>query len=127
MLAATFHLVCARLLREHGSLFGQTERYTIYDQGDMRHVVESLLSDTNRSDIQRTLADYGQPAEMLAEVSRAKNLLHTRQLRAVRGGSGRAADRQDVDKTPSLARTHAEASARCSDGRARRVRSASAR
>ena len=36
--AATFHSVCARLLREHASVFGRTERYTIYDQADMRRV-----------------------------------------------------------------------------------------
>ena len=29
--AATFHSVCARLLREHARLFGRTEQYTIYD------------------------------------------------------------------------------------------------
>jgi DNA helicase-2/ATP-dependent DNA helicase PcrA len=33
--AATFHSVCARLLREHAQVFGRTERYSIYDQGDM--------------------------------------------------------------------------------------------
>src|SRR5581483_1108912 len=43
--AATFHSVCARLLREHAGFFGRTERYTIYDQADMRRVVEWLLSD----------------------------------------------------------------------------------
>src|ERR1700739_588763 len=40
--AATFHSVCARLLREHAGLFGRTERYTIYDQADMRRVVDWL-------------------------------------------------------------------------------------
>jgi DNA helicase-2/ATP-dependent DNA helicase PcrA len=75
--AATFHSVCARLLREHASEFGRTERYTIYDQGDMRRVIDWLLSDAERGDIQRALADYGQPAsaEVLAEISRAKNAL----------------------------------------------------
>jgi DNA helicase-2/ATP-dependent DNA helicase PcrA len=75
--AATFHSVCARLLREHASVFGRTERYTIYDQADMRRVVDWLLSDAERGDIQRALADYGQPAsaEVLAEISRAKNSL----------------------------------------------------
>ena len=74
--AATFHSVCARLLREHASVFGRTERYTIYDQADMRRVVDWLLSDAERGEIQRALAD-GQPAsaEVLAEISRAKNLL----------------------------------------------------
>jgi DNA helicase-2/ATP-dependent DNA helicase PcrA len=77
--AATFHSVCARLLREHAGVFGRTERYTIYDQADMRRVTEWLLSDAERSEIQRSLADYGQPAsaEVLAEISRAKNSLMT--------------------------------------------------
>ena len=77
MTAATFHSVCARLLREHAALFGRTERYTIYDQADMRRVVDWLLSDAERGEIQRALADYGQPAsaEVLAEISRAKNQL----------------------------------------------------
>ena len=77
VLAATFHSVCARLLREHASVFGRTERYTIYDQADMRRVVDWLLSDAERGEIQRALADYGQPAstEVLAEISRAKNSL----------------------------------------------------
>ena len=45
----------------------------------MRHVVDWLLSDADRSHIQRALADHGQPAsaEVLAEISRAKNLLLT--------------------------------------------------
>jgi DNA helicase-2/ATP-dependent DNA helicase PcrA len=75
--AATFHSVCARLLREHASVFGRTERYTIYDQADMRRVIDWLLSDTDRGQIQRALADHGQPAsvEVLGEISRAKNLL----------------------------------------------------
>jgi len=77
VMAATFHSVCARLLREHASVFGRTERYTIYDQGDMRRVIDWLLSDAERGDIQRALADFGQPAsaEVLAEISRAKNAL----------------------------------------------------
>ena len=77
VMAATFHSVCAGLLREHASVFGRTERYTIYDQADMRRVIEWLLSDAERGDIQRALADYGQPAsaEVLAEISRAKNAL----------------------------------------------------
>ena len=75
--AATFHSVCARLLREHASVFGRTERYTIYDQADMRRVIDWLLSDAERGQIQQALADHGQPAsaEVLAEISRAKNLL----------------------------------------------------
>src|ERR1700694_2238051 len=40
--AATFHSICARMLREHASVFGRTESYTVYDQADVRHVIEWL-------------------------------------------------------------------------------------
>ena len=75
--AATFHSVCARMLREDAAIFGRNERYTIYDQTDLRHVVEWLLSDADRGAIQAALTDYGQPAssEVLAEISLAKNRL----------------------------------------------------
>ena len=77
--AATFHSVCARLLREHAAVFGRTERYTVYDAADVRNVVEWLLSDCQRSAIQSALANYGQPAsaEVLSEISLAKNRLLT--------------------------------------------------
>src|SRR5947208_13470809 len=42
--AATFHSVCARLLRDHAHVFGRTEHYTIYDQGDMRRVLDWILA-----------------------------------------------------------------------------------
>ena len=50
VLAATFHSVCARLLREHAALFGRTDAYTIYDQADLRRVIEALLADHRRRD-----------------------------------------------------------------------------
>src|SRR5215218_4854939 len=75
--AATFHSVCARLLREHATVFGRTDAYTVYDQADVRKVIEWLLSDAQRGRIQQALADYGQPAsaEVLEEISLAKNRL----------------------------------------------------
>ena len=75
--AATFHSICARMLREHAGVFGRTEHYTVYDQADVRRVIEWLLSDQQRGQIQQALADYGQPAaaEVLAEISLAKNRL----------------------------------------------------
>jgi DNA helicase-2/ATP-dependent DNA helicase PcrA len=73
--AATFHSVCARLLREHASLFGRTENYTIYDQADVRRVIAWLLSGAERSQVQQAVYDHGQhaSAELLAEISRAKS------------------------------------------------------
>src|SRR3954468_14560084 len=75
--AATFHAVCARMLREHAELFGRSDAYTVYDPADVRRVIEWLLSDAQRGSIQAALADCGQPAsaEVLAEISLAKNRL----------------------------------------------------
>jgi DNA helicase-2/ATP-dependent DNA helicase PcrA len=77
VLAATFHSVCARLLREHAHLFGRTERYTIYDQGDMRRVIDWTVADGERAAVQEALARCGQPpsAEVQAAISLAKNRL----------------------------------------------------
>src|SRR5262249_55119379 len=75
--AATFHSVCARLLREHAHLFGRTARYTIYDQGDMRRVTDWILADQERTNVQRALSECGQPAsgEVQSALSLAKNEL----------------------------------------------------
>ena len=74
---ATFHSVCARILREHAGVFARTEQYTIYDQAEVRRVIEWLLSDQQRTRIQRAMADHGRPAasEVLVEISLAKNRL----------------------------------------------------
>ena len=75
--AATFHSVCARLLREHAQLFGRTEHYTIYDQGDMRRVIDWILADKGRTMVREALKRAGQPAsaEVQTGLSMAKNEL----------------------------------------------------
>ena len=77
--AATFHSVCARLLREHPQLFGRTEQYTIYDQGDMRRVIDWILADKERAPVQEAVSSGGQPAtaEVQSALSMAKNELLT--------------------------------------------------
>ena len=77
VLAATFHSVCARLLREHAGLYGRSEAYTIYDQGDVRRVIEALLIDHRQTDIQQALERCGQPpaAELETEIALAKSRL----------------------------------------------------
>ncbi|HWK28470.1 MAG TPA: ATP-dependent helicase [Solirubrobacter sp.] len=79
VLATTFHAVCARMLREHASLFGRTDAYTIYDQADLRRVIDALLVDHRREAIQRALARCGQPsaAELERELALAKSRLLT--------------------------------------------------
>src|SRR4051794_38126065 len=75
--AATFHSVCARLLREHADAFGRTGSYTIYDQTDLRHVIERLLSDGRLVEIAQALGRCGRPsaAELERRISEAKNRL----------------------------------------------------
>ena len=75
--AATFHSICARLLREHAQLFGRRANWTVYDQVEVRRVVDWLLSERQRTAIQQGVADFGQPAasEVLHEISLAKNRL----------------------------------------------------
>jgi DNA helicase-2/ATP-dependent DNA helicase PcrA len=71
--------VCARLLREHAELFGRTDTYTIYDQGDLRRVIDALLSDHRQHDVQAAIAHCGQPsaAELEHELALAKSRLLT--------------------------------------------------
>lgn len=75
--AATFHAVCARLLREHASVFDRTDAYTIYDQGDMRHLIDALLADRGNAEIQRAVSEVGQPParELDREIGLAKSRL----------------------------------------------------
>jgi DNA helicase-2/ATP-dependent DNA helicase PcrA len=75
-MAATFHAVCARLLREHAQLFGRTEHYTIYEQGDMRRVLDWILADKDRVAVQEASARAGSTiAEIQRALSTAKNEL----------------------------------------------------
>jgi DNA helicase-2/ATP-dependent DNA helicase PcrA len=75
--AATFHSVCARLLREHATAFGRTDSYTIYDQADVRHVIEHVLTDARSGEITQALERCGRPsaAELEHQISVAKNRL----------------------------------------------------
>src|SRR4051794_10338869 len=77
VLAATFHSVCARLLREHATLFGRTDAYTIYDQADLRRVIEALLGDRRWRAIHAAVPACGQPsaAELETEIALAKSRL----------------------------------------------------
>src|SRR4051812_28224474 len=77
VLATTFHSVCARILREHAGLFDRTDAYTIYDQADLRRVIDTLLADHRRLVIQEAIAACGQPsaAEIEGELALAKSRL----------------------------------------------------
>ncbi len=67
---STFHRFCARLLREHASLVGLSENYTIYDTGDSQSVLKRTLEELGLD------TTYTQQ-EICAAISWAKNNLIT--------------------------------------------------
>src|SRR3954452_11595901 len=67
--AATFHSVGARLLREHASVFARSAQFTIYDQADVRHVIERLLADPTQAEVRAAIDRGGRAAA--AELERA--------------------------------------------------------
>ena len=77
--AATFHSICAGCSETTPSCSAAAANWTVYDQVEVRKVVDWLLSDRQRTAIQQALADFGQPAssEVLHEISLAKNRLLT--------------------------------------------------
>jgi DNA helicase-2/ATP-dependent DNA helicase PcrA len=57
----TFHATCARMLRDHAAKLDRSTRFSIYDNGDSRRVIERALSSADRaklsaSDVQREIS-----------------------------------------------------------------------
>ena len=77
----TFHALCARILRAHPGDSGRSARYSIYDEGDSKRVLERYLTRADKARIERD--------EVLAAISRAKNHLVARDRFACRD-TGRA-------------------------------------
>ena len=73
---ATFHSVCARLMREHSRHVARSPAWTVYDQTELRRTIGWLTSER-----QRVEASNGPPsfavgsAEIVREISAAKNRL----------------------------------------------------
>ena len=63
----TFHALCARILRAHPGDSGRSARYSIYDEGDSKRVLERYLTRADKARVERD--------EVLAAISRAKNHL----------------------------------------------------
>ena len=60
---ATFHALCARLLRPHAHLFGRSSAFSIYDQSDVVRIVGDLLADDHRAAATKTLASRRRRAD----------------------------------------------------------------
>ena len=131
--AATFHSVCAQLLREHAELFGRTPEWTVYDQTEVRKTIEWLLSEHQRGQLGASAAATALPAaaEIEREVSLAKNrLLTPDEYEQSAGAPRRRADRRGVarargrDAPPERARLRRPARARGQTARRAPVRAA---
>ena len=77
---STFHRFCARLLRQHASLVGLTENYTIYDAGDSRQALRRTIDEL------RIDTTHFTPERIAAAISWAKNSLITPQQYEPRPG-----------------------------------------
>jgi DNA helicase-2/ATP-dependent DNA helicase PcrA len=68
---ATFHALCARLLREFAPAAGLPKTFSIFDSSDQSKAVKQALKDVNLS------PDNFQPAAVLNAISGAKNKLQS--------------------------------------------------
>src|SRR4051812_14770588 len=67
----TFHALCARILRTHPGDSGRSARYSIYDEGDQKRVLDRYLTRADKARIDRD--------QVLAAISRAKSHLVARE------------------------------------------------
>ena len=71
--AGTFHSICVRILRRHGTAVGLERNFTIYDTDDAKKVITQAVKDLN-------IDDKMFPAKMVMNtISRAKDKLITPQ------------------------------------------------
>src|SRR3954470_5669151 len=63
----TFHAVCARILRAHPGDSGRSARYSIYDEGDQKRVVDRYLTRADKARIDR---DQG-PSSSMPQTTRS--------------------------------------------------------
>ena len=71
--AGTFHSLCARILRERGTLIGLDKNFVIYDDGDQLALVKEALRELDLDDKQFA------PRAVLSQISKAKETLQTPQ------------------------------------------------
>lgn len=79
MVIATFHSLCSRILRSHAPAIGRQDNFTIYDQREVKTIVDFVLADRERVQVQLEIERFGaaSAAEIHNEISLAKNRLWT--------------------------------------------------
>jgi DNA helicase-2/ATP-dependent DNA helicase PcrA len=76
----TLHSLCARIMRTYAEAVGRNEKYSIYDEADLGKVIDYVLADKERVQVQAQIARTGtNPAKALIneEISAAKAKLLT--------------------------------------------------
>ena len=77
---ATFHALCARILRSHAAIFGRSASFSIYDQSDVARIVRELLADDDQ-DAGDAVTERA--ARVVEQIALAKSrLTEPRELRA---------------------------------------------
>lgn len=71
---ATFHALCARILREYAEAAGLDRNFTIFDTADQAKLVKQAVKDCALN------VDNFQPSAVLSAISSAKNKLQTPQV-----------------------------------------------
>ncbi len=69
---STFHRFCSRLLRQHASLVGLSENFTIYDTNDSLRALKHAIEGLEELQLSQTT-----PEKIAREISRCKNELIT--------------------------------------------------
>lgn len=83
---ATFHALCARILRAHAAMFGRSSAFSIYDQGDVGRIIRDLLADEHEApDGAERCAQVG------ARIALAQSRLESPATLRARGGGERVA------------------------------------
>lgn len=67
--AGTFHSICMRILRKHGSLMGYREGFTVYDTDDSKKTISALMKSLNIDEKMLPVKS------VMSEISRAKDNL----------------------------------------------------
>lgn len=103
----TFHSVFLRILRQHANIIGFTPNFTIYDSGDSKNFIKSLVKELNLDE--RTY----KPGLILSRISNAKNRLVSPQAYAASGELYRL----DVEaKIPAMRDIYIRYCERCKQG-----------
>ncbi|MDP1847018.1 MAG: ATP-dependent helicase [Solirubrobacteraceae bacterium] len=88
---ATFHALCARLLRPHAQLFGRSSAFSIYDQSDVVRIVRDLLADDHHGGDDDEVLAAGLTEQIALAKSRLASPSTVRAVGGPRGGARLAA------------------------------------